>query len=78
MYFRPTPISWRNYHFLVMGTPDDHSMKKVLVDLKEYKVKLMIRSCELTYTEESLINAGIKVEVITLFSLGSSEKNLFL
>ena len=30
MYYQPTPISWNNYHFLIMSAPDDSSMKRCI------------------------------------------------
>ena len=71
MYYQPTPISWNNYHFLIMSAPDDSSMKRCikvsylnankLKDLENYNVKHLARSCEKTYDEELLNAAGIKV-----------------
>ncbi len=28
MYYQPTPIDFKNYHFLIMSAPDSSSMKK--------------------------------------------------
>ena len=30
MYYQPTPITWNNYHFLIMSAPDDSSMKRCI------------------------------------------------
>lgn len=30
MYYQPTPISWQNYHFLIMSAPGNDSMKKCI------------------------------------------------
>ena len=44
-----------------MSAPDDSSMKRCIKDLENYNVKHLARSCEKTYDEEMLHNAGIKV-----------------
>ena len=30
MYYQPTPISYKDYHFLILSAPDDKSMKKCI------------------------------------------------
>ena len=45
MYYQPTPISWQDYHFLIMSAPDDQSMGKCIKDLKANNVKLVVRTC---------------------------------
>mmetsp|Transcript_2269 Transcript_2269/g.3906 ORF Transcript_2269/g.3906 Transcript_2269/m.3906 type:complete len:84 (-) Transcript_2269:464-715(-) len=44
-----------------MSAPDDTSMKRCIKDLENYNVKHLARSCEKTYDEELLQNAGIRV-----------------
>ena len=61
MYYNPTPISWNNYHFLIMSAPDNSSMKRCIKDLEKFNVKHLARSFERTYEEQSLIEANIKL-----------------
>ncbi|CDW78308.1 protein tyrosine phosphatase [Stylonychia lemnae] len=61
MYYQPTPINWQNYHFLIMSSPDNDSMKKCIKDLKTHKVKLLVRTCEKTYDEQPIKDAGIEI-----------------
>ena len=61
MYYQPTPISWNNYHFLIMSAPDNTSMKRCIKDLENYNVKHLTRSCEKTYDEDMLTEAGISL-----------------
>ena len=61
MYYNPTPISWNNYHFLIMSAPDNTSMKRCVKDLEKFNVKHLARCCERTYDENQLTEANIKV-----------------
>ena len=61
MYYNPTPISWNNYHFLIMSAPDTGSMKRCIKDLEKFNVKHLARSCEPTYEDQPLLDANIKV-----------------
>ena len=70
MYYQPTPISWQDYHFLIMSAPDDQSMGKCIKDLKLNNVKLVIRTCEQSYNEDPLKEANIDIKVCNhLYSL---------
>jgi hypothetical protein len=44
-----------------MSAPDSSSMKRCIKDLNSYNVKHLIRSCEKTYDEYVLVEAGIEV-----------------
>ena len=61
MYYQPTPISWQDYHFLIMSAPDDQSMGKCIKDLKTNNVKLVVRTCQQSYNEDPLKEANIDV-----------------
>lgn len=80
MYYQPTPITWQNFHFLIMSSPDNDQMKQcikvnknkqnipltfLLQDLKRLKVKLLVRTCEKTYDETPIKEAGIDIMVST-------------
>jgi len=30
MYYQPTPITWQNFHFLIMSSPDNDQMKQCI------------------------------------------------
>ena len=30
MYYKPTPITWDRYNFLIMSAPDNNSMKRCI------------------------------------------------
>ena len=69
MYYQPTKIDWGHYHFLIMSAPDQKSMKTCIKDLQKNDVKLMIKSCETTYSHDKFEKADIKVQEL-LFSDG--------
>ena len=66
MYYQPTPITWQDYHFLIMSAPDDQSMTKCIKDLKANNVKLVVRTCEQSYKEDPLKEAKIDVKVCSV------------
>ena len=59
MYYSPSPVSWNNYHFLILASPDNDSIDRCLTDLKNNNVKHLCRSCEKTYDESLLTKADI-------------------
>lgn len=52
MYYQPTPISYENYHFLIMSAPDEKSMRTCIKDLKKNNVKILVKACETNYTAD--------------------------
>ena len=44
MYYQPTPITWNNYHFLIMSAPDNDSMNKCIKVSHHYILIIII--CE--------------------------------
>ena len=61
MYYQPTPISYENYHFLIMSAPDEKSMRTCIKDLKKNNVKILVKACETNYTADQLAKEGIEV-----------------
>ena len=61
MYYQPTPVSWENYHFLIMSSPDNQNLRTCIRDLKQHGVKLLVAACEQNYDIDSLIKADIEV-----------------
>ena len=45
MYYQPTPISWQDYHFLIISEPNDQSMENCLMDLIKNNVTIVVRTC---------------------------------
>ena len=64
MYFNPTLISFRHYHFLIMAAPAQKGLRRFLKDLKKNRVELLVRCCGLTYDEDALAPLGIVREKI--------------
>ena len=64
MYYNPTLISYKHYHFLIMAAPAQRGLRKFLKDLKKNKVELLVRCCGLTYDEDALAPLGIAREKI--------------
>lgn len=46
MYYQPTPISWNNYHFLIMSAPDDLSMKRCIKVSRHIRIAQVDRGKE--------------------------------
>ena len=59
MYFEPTLVSYKHYHFLIMSAPDKRGMNKFIKILKKNKVHLLVRCCGLTYDEDQITAQGI-------------------
>merc|ERR1712232_328949 len=62
MYFNPSLISFKHYHFLICAAPGETEVKKFIKDLKKNNVQLLVRCCGLTYNEDELKPCGIEVE----------------
>ena len=65
MFFNSnSKVSYKNKHFLIMSAPDDNTINTALQDMKDNNVKILVRTCEPTYTE-TLINDH-KIDVVNL------------
>jgi len=56
-----TEITFKGMRFLITERPSDIGMTAYLEELKRYKVVVVVRVCEATYSPDKLISDGIEV-----------------
>jgi len=56
-----TEITFKGMRFLITERPSDIGMAAYLEELKRYKVVVVVRVCEATYSPDKLVNDGIQV-----------------
>jgi len=56
-----TEITFKGMRFLITERPSDIGMSAYLEELKRYKVNVVVRVCEATYSPDRLVNGGIEV-----------------
>ena len=47
---------------MIMSAPDQKSMRTCIKDLKKNNVKILVKSCETSYTADQLAKEGIEVQ----------------
>ena len=65
MYYKPSRVDYENYQFLIMSAPDDNNMHRYLSDMVDNNVTLLMRTCDESYSDEPIIEKGIKVKELT-------------
>ena len=65
MYYKPSPVDYEKYQFLIMSAPDDHNMSRYLQDMKDYNVTLLMRTCDNSYSEDAIREQGIEVKELS-------------
>mmetsp|Transcript_26246 Transcript_26246/g.26156 ORF Transcript_26246/g.26156 Transcript_26246/m.26156 type:complete len:102 (-) Transcript_26246:213-518(-) len=71
MYYKPSVVDYDKYKFLIMSAPDDNSMPRYIKDMKDYNVTLLMRTCDISYSEDLINDHGIVVKELS-FSDGSA------
>jgi len=56
-----TEIIFKGMRFLITERPSDIGMGAYLEELKRYKVVVVVRVCEATYSPDKLVSSGIEV-----------------
>ena len=65
MYYKPSPVEYEKYQFLIMSAPDDSNMPRYLQDMKDYNVTLLMRTCDNSYSEDKIKEQGIEVRELS-------------
>ena len=71
MYYKPSPVEYEKYQFLIMSAPDDANKTSYLQDMKEFNVTLLVRTCDNSYSEDKIKEQDIDVKELA-FSDGSA------
>ena len=71
MYYKPSVVDYDKYQFLIMSAPDDSNMSRYIKDMKDYKVTLLMRTWDISYTEDKILDEGIDIKELS-FSDGSA------
>ncbi len=70
MLNKPSIVEHNNYRFMIFSAPDNNTIEYYLEvkniynyqqKFKEYKVTDVVRTCERTYTDDHIINKGIRI-----------------
>jgi protein tyrosine phosphatase type 4A len=59
---RPSLIEYNNFKFLVMDAPTDANIQHYIEILKKNDASVLVRACEPTYSANSIIDSGVRVE----------------